>query len=142
MRYLVASTGANLEAKVDNRFGFPRYHLLVDSFTMEFKSCPGTEEQPFLGLEKFEEEEIEGAISGNYGPDAFNELWKRRIPAYLCRGMTVRQAVQRVDAGEFEPLSAPSMKFNIHGQSESKEDRMQKSGIIRGRYSGLKKDEW
>lgn len=116
MKYLVASTGRELESRVDKRFGHPAYHLIVDAGTMESEAFPGpSAEEPSSGLNRFDTCDISGAISGNFGPGAFQALNSRGIKAYVCRGMTVREAVERVTSGEIEPASESTMKVSVRG---------------------------
>ena len=116
MRYLISAAGADLNAKVDKRFGHPAYHLLVDGETMEFEVYPGPgDNSPFQKAKRFLDFGIAGVIAGNVGPNAFRELNAQGIKVYICRGMTVREAVELVSSGWIEPATKSTMKVSVRG---------------------------
>ena len=116
MKYLIAAAGADLEAKVDKRFGHPAYHLIVEAETMEFEVYPGlSENAPFKRAKRFADFGIVGVITGNMGPNAFQEFKGQGFPVYICRGMTVREAVEKAASGQIAPATESTMKVSVRG---------------------------
>ena len=115
MKYLVAANAANLDAKVHKRFGYADDFLVVDPETLEYVAYPGVgHNEPLHGIGKLQKEGIERVIVGNIGPEAFQDVKGAGWEVYLCRGMTVREAVEKVHSGQFIPIEKPTMKQSVH----------------------------
>jgi predicted Fe-Mo cluster-binding NifX family protein len=114
-KYLVASSGDTLDAKVSGRFGHAVYFIVVDPLTMEFKAFPGIQaDESGLNIKQFITRDIKRVIVGNIGPSSFDEMVSSGYTLYLCRNMTVYQAVEKVRNGDVEPLKYPTLKDSIH----------------------------
>lgn len=114
-QYLVAASGDNPDAKISGRFGHAKYFLLVDPKTMDYESVPGVSpEREKPDMARFAQKGAEKVLVGNIGPSAFEELRSLGLQPYLCRGMTVREAVSRVEAGEKKPMEGPTLKQSLH----------------------------
>lgn len=115
MKYLIATDGTDLEAKIAKRFGHSAYFMVVDPESEEFEVFAGVgHDEPAHGIGRFQDSGIERVILGNVGPEAFKDLQNAGWPAFLCRNMTVREALEKVKNGELEPLSEPTAKRSIH----------------------------
>ena len=115
MNYLVAATGADLDAKVHKRFGHAGVFLSVDSETLAFEAFPGVgHDEPQHGIGRFARKGIERVIVGNIGPEAFKDVQEIGWEIYLCRAMTVREAIESVQAGKLSPLKESTLKRSIH----------------------------
>lgn len=122
-QYLVAASGDNPDAKISGRFGHAKYFLLVDPKTMNYESVPGVSpelEKP--DMVRFAQKGAEKVLVGNVGPSAFEELRSLGLQPYLCRGMTVREAVSRVEAGEIAPMEGPTLKQSLHSPRKADGD--------------------
>ena len=116
MNFLIAASGDTLESKVDKRFGHPAFHILLDSLTMEFQAFPGPEENAFAKIwSKIAGIQIEGIIAGNIGPNAYDKVQALGIKVYICRNMTVKEAVEKALSGEIKPVSESTMKTSVRG---------------------------
>ena len=114
MKYLVAATAADLNANVHKRFGHADVFLIVDSETFAFEAFPGVgHDEPNHGIGRFERSGIERVIVGNIGPEAFKDVRAVGWEVYLCRAMTVREAVEQVQSGQISPLETPTMKHSV-----------------------------
>ena len=114
MRYLIAATAPNLEAKIAKRFGHAPYFLVLDPETHRFEAIKGPDEkEPSYGISRFTGKDIERVILGNIGPHAFRDLITAGWEIYACIGMSVKDAVDKVRKGEVAPLRAPTMKHSI-----------------------------
>ena len=116
MNFLIAASGDTLESKVDKRFGHPAFHILLDSLTMEFQAFPGPEENASAKIwSKIAGIQIEGIIAGNIGPNAYDKVHALGIKVYICRNMTVREAVEKALSGQIKPISESTMKTSVRG---------------------------
>ena len=119
MKYLIAASGNDLNAKVARRFGHTEYFLLVDSETKEYKVFPGVgHDEPAHGIARFIDQDIQRVIVGNIGPGAFQDIRDKGWTIYLCRNMTVLEALESVESGKVSPLDKPTMKHSIHAARE------------------------
>ena len=87
MKVAVASSGSNLEAKVEPRFGRCAYFVVVDADTMQFEAL----ENP-------------GVVAGTVGPNALEALKSGGLKLYGAAGGTVAEAAGAAAAGDLEAL--------------------------------------
>jgi predicted Fe-Mo cluster-binding NifX family protein len=114
-KYLVASSGDTLDSKVSGRFGHSGYFLIIDPQTMEFKIFPGIGKDEYMqGIGKFINLGIKKVITGNIGPSAYSEVISSGCTVYLCRNMSVREAIKKVENGDVPVLKEPTLKESIH----------------------------
>ena len=114
MKIILTATSPALDAEVDPRFGRGVYLLVVDPDTMEWEAHPnpGLNAPGGAGIQAAQfvtEHKAGAAISGDFGPNAFNALKTAGIAMYLyddCR--TARQAVERFQAGQLQQAGAPT----------------------------------
>jgi len=120
MKYLIASSGPDLQAQIAKRFGHAEYFIVLDSETMEYEALPGVgHDEPAHGIGRFRDQNVERVIIGNIGPEAFQDLKQAGWTPYLCRKMTVQEAVEKVERGEVSPLEAPTAKRSIHSARQA-----------------------
>jgi len=114
-KYLVASSGDTLDSKVSGRFGHSGYFLIIDPQTMEFKVFKGIGKDEYMqGIGKFVNLGIKKVITGNIGPSAYNDVISSGCTVYICRNMTVREAVKKVENGDVPVLNEATLKESIH----------------------------
>lgn len=114
MRIAVASTGPNLDAEVDPRFGRCACFVVVDSETMEYTIIdnPGASAGSGAGIQAAQavaRARADAVLAGNFGPNAHNALAAGGLKAYLVQGGTVRQAVEMFKQGELTELTQASV---------------------------------
>ncbi|MBD3166589.1 hypothetical protein GF324_08320 [bacterium] len=116
MHYLVAADGPTLDAPISKRFGHASFHLLVNSETMKVVKMEGGEVESFPahGIQRFcYTIKVDGVIAGNIGPHAFEDIRREGWPMYIVRKSTVREAIEKVAAGDVVAATEPSMKRSI-----------------------------
>ena len=123
MRVVVSSNGADLDAQVSHTFGRCPMYLFVDTESMRFEAAtnPASAATSGAGVQAAQfvtGTDIQAIITGEVGPKAMNVLQAARIPIYLFRGGTVRQAVEDFKAGKL-PI-APGSKAPVE-QASGKE---------------------
>ncbi len=120
MKIVLTVTSPDLEAQVDPLFGRCAYLLVVDTeggqeghgLLWQAHPNPGLDASGGAGITAAQfvaDQKAEAAISGNYGPHAFEALQDAGIATYLygdCR--TARQAIERFKAGQLQSVGAPT----------------------------------
>lgn len=112
--YLAAATGETLDSKVSGRCGHARFFLLVNPDRMEAESIRGTEKDARHRIEEILSPAVSRIIVGNIGPALFQRLTTSGCIVFLCRNMSVRDAIEKVSGGQIPPLNAPTLKESIH----------------------------
>ena len=114
MKIAVSTSGPELDAGVDPRFGRASYFLLVRPDTLEFEVVSNQE-----NLRGAHGAGIQAAalvakcgptavITGNCGPKACQTLQAAGIPVILGVSGSVREAVQQYSQGKLAPAPAPN----------------------------------
>ncbi|MEA3448746.1 MAG: NifB/NifX family molybdenum-iron cluster-binding protein [Bacteroidota bacterium] len=135
-RYLVASSGNNLDAKVSGRFGHAKYYIVVDPQIMKYEVYPGIDkDEERECIERFMQHGIDKVLVGNVGPSAFDDITAKGLKIYLCRKMLVKEAVQKVYKEEIPQMQSPTLEDSIHSARKAKDDDNY-GGEGRGRGGG------
>jgi predicted Fe-Mo cluster-binding NifX family protein len=116
MKVVVAANGPTLDSLVAKRFGHAPYYLLLDSTTRELQVIENREhgdethaiipQQAGQGAVVF--------IAGNIGPHAFQFIQSLQRQVALARRMPAGEALNKLEKGELELLSAPTVKHSQH----------------------------
>lgn len=110
----VPVTSPDLDAEVGGRFGRTRYFLLVDPATMAWSALenPGSRAGGGAGVQTAQflaEAGVDTVIGVDFGPNAHEALRMAGIASYHCgSGVTVREAMERLDRGELTVTERPS----------------------------------
>ncbi len=112
MKIFITTKGKDLDSTVDPRFGRAEYYIIYDTETGKFKA----EENPFkrghtaVGIslaQRIIEEGAQVAISGNFGPNAFEVLKAAEIQLYRAGGdMKVKEAVDAYLKGKLPKMDS------------------------------------
>ncbi len=110
MKVAISSTGPNLDAQVDLRFGRCQYFVLVDDKeeNFEFLDNEAAVLSGGAGLQAAQmiaDADVKAVITGNIGPNAINVLKVAGIKAYHCGPGTVRKAIQKYQDGSLQETS-------------------------------------
>ena len=114
MKVCVTSTGNDISADIDPRFGRCRVFLFVDTDTME---CEAVENPAMMagggaGTQAAQLVADKGAssvLTGNAGPNAFSALNAAGIDIYVGLAGTAKDAVEKLKKGELKPISKASV---------------------------------
>ncbi len=111
----ITSEGPTLSDRVDPRFGRAGGFVVVDLETMQTRYVDNGGSQALAqgaGIQAAQNIAREGAevlVTGYVGPKAFQALAAAGvIIVQNMDGLTVQQAVDRIQAGDFEPAAAPN----------------------------------
>jgi predicted Fe-Mo cluster-binding NifX family protein len=114
MKVGVSSTGKDLDAQVDPRFGRCSYFIIVDSETMNFE-CISNESAMASGgagiqaAQTVAKAGVEVIITGNVGPNAFQTLSAAGIKVFTGALGNVKEVVERYKKGELRETEAASV---------------------------------
>ena len=122
MKICVTSSGSDLDAAVDPRFGRAANFIFVNTDTMEFEVVPNPSVAAGGGAgiqsgQIVAEKGAEAVLTGNVGPNAFQTLNAGGIKAYIGISGTVKEAVETFKAGRLKPTDGSSVepKFGLEG---------------------------
>ena len=105
MKIGVTSTGENLQANVDQRFGRCKYFLIVDAESMEFEVLSNENAMASGGAgiqtaQTIANKGVEVIVTGNVGPNAFQTLSAAGIKVFTGASGTIKEAVEKYKKGE------------------------------------------
>ncbi len=109
MKIAVTTTGDNLNAELDPRFGRAKKFLIYDTDTKEFYIIDNSQNLNLpqgAGLQAAQNvigEGVKAVITGHVGPKAFNVLSTTKIDVYLTEAKTVKEAIEAYESGKLEP---------------------------------------
>jgi len=114
MKIAVTSTGPNLDAPVDPRFGRAQYILIVDleSMAVEPIENPSVQASGGAGVQTAQMVAATGAqavLTGNVGPNAYHALSAAGMKVYVGVAGTVREAIEAYSRGELQETAEPSV---------------------------------
>jgi len=114
MKIAVSSTGPDLDAQVDPRFGRAQHLLIVDTDDLEFEAVanPNVAAGGGAGIQTAQmiaNKGAEAVLTGNCGPNAYRTLVAAGIQVYAGVSGSVRDAIDAFKGGKLGPLSEPSV---------------------------------
>jgi predicted Fe-Mo cluster-binding NifX family protein len=114
MRIAVSSTGPNLDADVDPRFGRCQHFIIVDPQTLDFEAIENTSIAASGGAgiasaQTVAGKEVEAVLTGNCGPNAYQTLSAAGIQVITGVTGTIRDAVDLYNKGQFQADKQPSV---------------------------------
>ena len=114
MKIGVTSTGENLDADVDQRFGRCKYFLIVDAESMEFEVLSNENAMASGGAgiqtaQTIANKGVESVITGNVGPNAFQTLSAAGIKVFTGASGTIKESVEKYKKGELKETEAPNV---------------------------------
>ena len=116
MKIAITATGKDMASSVDPRFGRAKYFVVVDTDTNESAAHDNAQNlnaAQGAGIQAGETVArlgVQAVVTGNVGPKAFRTLHAAGIKVYLCKPMTVAEALKRFKAGELKEASAANVE--------------------------------
>jgi len=108
MKIFITAKGNAIDSMIDPRFGRAEYYIMYEAETGKVigGKNPHKEGSIAVGISFAQiaiENGAEAAISGNFGPNAFEVLKAAGIKMYRAKeGQTVKEAVKSLLSGELE----------------------------------------
>ena len=114
MKIGITSTGENLDADVDQRFGRCKYFLIVDAESMEFEVLSNENAMASGGAgiqtaQTIANKGVKAIVTGNVGPNAFQTLSAAGIKVFTGASGTIKEAVEKYKKGELNETEAPNV---------------------------------
>jgi len=114
MKIGVTSTGEDMYANVDQRFGRCKYFLIVDAESMEFEVLSNENAMASGGAgiqtaQTIANKGAEAVVTGNIGPNAFQTLSAAGIKVFTGASGTIKEAVEKYKKGELNETEAPNV---------------------------------
>ncbi len=114
MKVAVSSSGMDLDAQIDPRFGRCACFVIVETDDMTFEAYDnesialgggaGIQAAQFVASKG-----AIGVITGNCGPNAVRTLSASRVEVFLGQSGTVREAVEKYARGDMKSSSTPNV---------------------------------
>jgi predicted Fe-Mo cluster-binding NifX family protein len=116
MKILIAANGPTLDSLVARRFGHAPYYLFVNSGHMEMQVIDNNEDddETHAIIPQMAEQGVEVFITGNIGPHAFQLVRSLNRQVALARQISAGEALDKLQRGELELLSAPTVKHSVY----------------------------
>jgi predicted Fe-Mo cluster-binding NifX family protein len=122
MKIAISSTGKDLNAQLDPRFGRCQYFIFIDPDTMAFEA---SENEGLMasggagvqGAQLIAQKGAKALITGNLGPNAASALSASGIKVYLVPGGTVKDTIEAYKAGSLREASGATVPphFGMRG---------------------------
>ena len=114
MKIGITSTGENLDADVDQRFGRCRYFIIVDTESMEFEAVSNENAMASGGAgiqaaQTIANKGVDAVITGNVGPNAFQTLSAAGIRIYTGVSGKIRETIDKCKKGELKETEGPNV---------------------------------
>jgi predicted Fe-Mo cluster-binding NifX family protein len=112
MKIAISSSGADLNAQVDPRFGRCQYFIIVDPDTMKFEALENNSASSGGGAGIAAGQFVVGkgvgaVLTGHCGPNAFNVLEAAGVKVMTGVSGTVQDAVEGYKSGKYQADSKP-----------------------------------
>lgn len=116
MKVVIAAAGPTLDSLVAQRFGHAPYYLLVDVVTRELHVIENHEhdDETHAIIPQLAGQGAEVFVTGNIGPHAFQLIQSLQGQVALASRMPAGEALDKLERGELELLSAPTVKHSRH----------------------------
>jgi len=117
MKVAVTAQGRDLNSQVDPRFGRARYFVVVDTDSGEFtahdnaKNVNAVQGAGVQAGRAVVDLGVAAVVTGNVGPKAFAALRAGGVQVYLGASGTVKEAVEKLKAGELQSTE----RANVEG---------------------------
>ena len=116
MKLAVTSTGKDLGAKIDPRFGRAPYFIVVDSETMAYSIVNNSQSLNLpqgAGIQAGQtivKNKVDVLITGNCGPKAFQVLQNAGVEIVTGASGSVKDAVMQYKDGKLKPAKNPNVE--------------------------------
>jgi predicted Fe-Mo cluster-binding NifX family protein len=114
MKLIITAASPSIDAPVDPRFGRGAHFIIVDPDTMEWQAVPNPALNAHGGAgiraaQFVTDHKCGAAISGDFGPNAFEALSAAGVSMYLFGSChTVADTIQSYKSGQLVQLTSPT----------------------------------
>lgn len=120
MKIAVSSTGKEINSMLDPRFGRCNYFVIYDTDDEKIKFIENKGQTSGGGAgiaaaQQIIDEQVNVAVTGNLGPNAFDIIKKSDIKVYNCGNIKVKAAIELFKEGKLEELTAAGPSHSGNG---------------------------
>jgi predicted Fe-Mo cluster-binding NifX family protein len=114
MKLIITTSSADIDGRVDSRFGRAAYFVIVDTDTLEWQALlnPAVNASGGAGIRAAQfvaDQDCDAVVSGDFGPNAYNALKTAEVPMYFLGACsTPREVIKYFKKGQLDPLVRPS----------------------------------
>ena len=110
----ISSTGEDLNASVDPRFGRCDYFLIINPDNMNFESIKNESSKAMGGAgikaaESVAKKGVKFVITGNVGPNAFQTLKAADVKVITGVSGNIKEIIDKFNKGELKEIEGPSV---------------------------------
>jgi predicted Fe-Mo cluster-binding NifX family protein len=114
MKIGISSTGKDLDAKVDAKFGRCEYFIIVDTESMDFEVFPNESIRVSGGAgirasQTLAKQDLTAILTGNIGPNAFQTLAAAGLKVFTGVSGTIRDVIEQFKKGKFQEAQSSSV---------------------------------
>ncbi len=114
MKICISSSGKELNADIDPRFGRAMNFIIIDTDTMDYEAIenPAMSAGGGAGTQASQLVISKGAqavLTGNVGPNAFNALNSAGVKIYVGVSGNIKDAVEKFKKNELNPIDDASV---------------------------------
>jgi len=120
MKICITSTGTNLEATLDSRFGRCQFFIIVETETLDFEVIPNAnlEASGGAGVQSGQlmvSKQVKAILTGNIGPNAEQVLSAAGIKIFTGVTGILKDIIENFKQGQYKSASSPSVgsKFGM-----------------------------
>jgi len=118
MKICISSTGEDLNAQVDPRFGRCSYFLIVDTDTMSLESLSNESAMNSGGAgiqaaQTVAKAGVKVVVTGNIGPNAFQTLSAAGINVFTGANGTIKDVIEKFKKGELKKTESSSVSSHF-----------------------------
>jgi len=115
MKICISSTGNDLNAKIDPRFGRCQIFLFVDTDSLEMEAVPNPAATSGGGAgtkaaQLVFEKKAEAVLTGNVGPNAYTALEAAGIKIYTGISGICQEALDAFKQGKISSIEGPTVE--------------------------------
>ena len=115
MKVLAAADKDSLQSRIAKRFGHAPYYLLVDTENIECQVQKNEHSgENHEMIYDFAEQGVKIFLTGNIGPHAFDIIQSLGLKVALARGISVFEALEKLQLDELQILDGPTLKRSVH----------------------------
>ncbi len=119
MKICISSTGKDLDAMVDQRFGRCQFFLIIDSETLKVHNIISNEgmlSSSGAGIQAAQivaKENVDSVITGNIGPNAFQILQAANIKVFTGSEGTIKDAIAHYKQGKLQETGSATSESHV-----------------------------
>ena len=125
MKIGISSTGKDLDANIDARFGRCKYFIILDTASMDFEvlsneSAAASGGAGIRAAQTLAQKDLAAVLTGNIGPNAFQTLAAAGLKVFTGVNGTIRNAIEQFKQGKLHETESSTVgsHFGLGGKQQ------------------------